>query len=153
LISLLGLKSSIYNIETRECTDGKAYIMECTPRGGGNRLAEVLKYATGVDLIKAAVLAAVGEEITEVEQKPYQGHWAEVILHSDESGQFDGLWIDNEIKEYVVEEDLWVNPGDHVEPFVAANDAIGTLVLCFPKETIMINVLENLRDHIQIKTR
>ena len=67
LITLLGLGTSIYNIETRECIDGKAYIMECSPRGGGNRLAECLRYATGVDLIKAAVLAAVGEPVTEVE--------------------------------------------------------------------------------------
>ena len=56
LINLLGLKTSLYNVESRVCTDGKAYIMECSPRGGGNRLSELLKYATGVDLIKASVL-------------------------------------------------------------------------------------------------
>ena len=39
LLTLLGMKSSIYNVETREGVDGKAYIMEVSPRGGGNRLA------------------------------------------------------------------------------------------------------------------
>ena len=34
LLKLLNMKTSIYNIETRECTNGKAYIMECSPRGG-----------------------------------------------------------------------------------------------------------------------
>ena len=38
LITLLGLKTSVYNIETRIGTNGKPYIMELTPRGGGNRL-------------------------------------------------------------------------------------------------------------------
>ena len=71
LINLLKLGSSVYNIETRECIDGKAYIMECSPRGGGNRLSECLKYATGIDLVKNAVRAALGEEIIGVEQKPY----------------------------------------------------------------------------------
>src|SRR5690554_4090934 len=55
LIELLGMKSSIYNIEVRETTDNKAYIMEVSPRGGGNRLSEVIHYATGVDLISHAI--------------------------------------------------------------------------------------------------
>ena len=54
---------SIYNVETREGTDGRAYIMEVSPRGGGNRLAEMLRYATGVDLVTNAVRAAVGMQI------------------------------------------------------------------------------------------
>ena len=131
LIKLLGLKTSIYNIETRVCVDGKAYIMECSPRGGGNRLAECLRYATGVDLIKAAVLAAVGETVTDVEQKPYDGCWAEIVLHSDKPGTFDELWISKDIKECVVERDLWIESGEKVGGFSAANEAIGTLVLRF----------------------
>lgn len=150
MIKLLGLKSSIYNIETRECTDGKAYIMECSPRGGGNRLAEMLRYATGVDLIKAAVLAAVGEPVTDIEQKPYSGHWAIVILHSDKAGVFDYLWIDESIRGNEIEEDLWVKKGDRVESFGAANDAIGTVVLRFDEEERMIEVLSNVSDYVKV---
>ena len=51
LLKLLGMRTSIYNIETRVGTNGKPYIMEVSPRGGGNRLAEMLRFATGVDLI------------------------------------------------------------------------------------------------------
>ena len=54
LISLLGMKTTIYNIETRVGADGNPYIMEVTPRGGGNRLAEMLRYATGVDMTARA---------------------------------------------------------------------------------------------------
>ena len=35
LITLLGMKTSVFNIETRIDTHGKAFIMEVTPRGGG----------------------------------------------------------------------------------------------------------------------
>ena len=58
-------------METRIGKNGKAYIMEVSPRGGGNRLAEMLRYATGVDLINNAVRAAVGDEIVGMEQRPY----------------------------------------------------------------------------------
>lgn len=131
LISLLKLKTVVFNIETRIATNGKPYIMELTPRGGGNRLCEMLRYATGVDLITAITRAMVGDEPEPIEQKPYNGHWAEVILHADNDGEFVGLQIDPLLPAKVVEEDLWVVPGDHVHGFEAANDAIGTLVLRF----------------------
>ncbi len=132
LITLLGLKTVVYNIETRIGTNGKPYIMELTPRGGGNRLCEMLRYATGVDLITAITRAIVGDPILEpIEQKPYNGHWAEIILHADKSGIFDHLEIDKNLPAEIIEEDLWVKQGDKVESFEGANNAIGTLVLKF----------------------
>ncbi len=132
LITLLGLKTVVYNIETRIGTNGKPYIMELTPRGGGNRLCEMLRYATGVDMITAITRAIVGDPIKEViEQKPYNGHWAEIILHAEKKGVFGHLEIDKDLPAEIIEEDLWVNRGDHVDSFEGANNAIGTLVLKF----------------------
>lgn len=136
LLKLLGMKTSIYNIETRECTDGKAYIMECSPRGGGNRLAEMLRYATGEDLIEAAVLAALGEKVN-IEQKPYNGYWAEIILHSKKPGIFERIDISEEVTGQIIETDLWVRPGDHVGGFSGANEAIGTMVLKYDSKDTM----------------
>ncbi len=131
LISLLNLKTAVFNIEVRIGTNGKPYIMELTPRGGGNRLCEMLRYATDVDMITAITRAMVGDDPGLVEQKPYNGHWAEIILHAPCDGEFNGLEISDALKAEVVERDLWVNPGDKVRKFEGANDAIGTLVLRF----------------------
>ena len=150
LLTLLDMKTSIYNIEVRECTDGKAYIMECSPRGGGNRLAEMLRYATGVDLITNAVRAAVGDPVIDVEQKPYNGCWAEIILHSEKSGEFDHLWVSDKIKPNIVEEDLWIETGAAVGGFSGANEAIGTLVLRFDTHEELEKVLENQKDYVQV---
>ena len=150
LLTLLDMKTSIYNIEVRECTDGKAYIMECSPRGGGNRLAEVLRYATGVDLITNAVRAAVGEPVLDVEQKPYNGCWAEIILHSETAGEFDYLWISEEIENNIIEKDLWIESGDSVGGFSGANEAIGTLILRFDTHENMQKVLENQNDFVKV---
>ena len=65
LITLLNLKTVVYNIEVRVAPNGKPYIMELTPRGGGNRLCEMLRYATGVDMITAITRAMVGDPILE----------------------------------------------------------------------------------------
>ncbi len=144
LLKLLGMRTSIYNIETRVGMNGKPYIMEVSPRGGGNRLAEMLRFATGVDLITNAARAAVGDEVTAVEQKPYNGHWAEVILHADKDGHFISLDIDSEFKaKHVKQIDLWVKKDDKVSAFRGANDAIGTLVLQFDTEEELILALSH----------
>lgn len=150
LLTLLHMRTSIYNIEVRESINGKAYIMELSPRGGGNRLAEMLRYATGVDLITNAVRAAVGMEVIGVEQRPYDGCWAEIILHSDKAGVFDKLWIADDIKENVIEEDLWIRPGTTVGGFSAANEAIGTLVLKFDTEERLQHVMANQTDYVKV---
>lgn len=144
LISLLGMKTNIYNIETRIGTDGKPYIMEMTPRGGGNRLCEMLHYATGVDLITAMTRYIVGDSIPEVNYKPYNGHWAEVILHADKEGMFDRIEISKDLHAEIVEEDLWVTKGEYVNSFNGANDAIGTLVLRFEDEKTMAESISNI---------
>lgn len=142
LLSLLNMKTSVFNIETRVASNGKPYIMECTPRGGGNRLCEMLHYATGVDLITAQVRTAVGDYVEGVEQKPYNGYWAEIILHADKDGIFSDVQISSDIPATVVELDLWVKQGDNVNAFHGANDAIGTIVLRFTNEQDLENVLK-----------
>ncbi len=150
LLSLLEMKTNIYNIETRIGTNGKPYIMELTPRGGGNRLCEMLHYATGVDMITAMTRYIVGDSLPIIEQKPYNGHWAEVILHADKSGIFDHLEIASDLPAEVVEEDLWVKKGEKVHCFEGANDAIGTLVLKFNNENEMVNVINNISDWMNV---
>ena len=151
LITLLNLKTCVYNIEVRVAPNGKPYIMELTPRGGGNRLCEMLRYATGVDMISAITRAMVGDPILEpIEQKPYNGHWAEIILHADNDGVFDHLEISKGLPAEIVEEDLWVVKGDKVEGFEGANNAIGTLVLKFQTAEDLENVITNQRDWLKI---
>lgn len=150
LLTLLNMKSSIYNIETRECTNGKAYIMECSPRGGGNRLAEMVRYMTGVDMITNIVKVALGMETDNIKQQEIKDNWAEIILHSEKEGTFEKLWISDEISSNIVENDLWIEDGTKVGGFAGANEAIGTMVLKFDSEIQMNNVLNNQNNYIKV---
>lgn len=150
LITLLGLKTVVYNIETRIGRDGRPYIMELTPRGGGNRLCEMLRYATGVDMITAITRAVVGDPVPAITQQPYNGHWAEVILHADRDGVFDRLEISPALPARIVETDLWVKKGDRVESFEGANNAIGTLVLKFNTGADLERAITNQREWLKI---
>ena len=134
LLKLLNMGTTVYNVEVRLGTDGKAYLMEVSPRGGGNRLSEMLEYTTGTRLVHNAVRAAIGLPVEEMRDPVYSGHWSIVILHAERDGIFDRLRIDEGAKASVVEEDLWVRPGDPVEAFSGASKAVGTLVLNWPTE-------------------
>ena len=153
LISLLGMKTTIYNIETRVGADGNPYIMEVTPRGGGNRLAEMLRYATGVDMITAAVRASVGDSIYGIDQKPFDGFWAEIIVHSKDTGELDEIEIDDTMAPFIVEKDFWYRKGDMVKAFTSARDAIGTLILKFEKQSKMEESLCDISSWLKVLVR
>lgn len=151
LMSLLNMKSGIFNIETRLCKNGKPYIMEVSPRGGGNRLAEMLQYISRTPLIANAIKAAIGLPIDNMDMPMYDGHLAEVILHANNDGFFDRVEISPEMKDFVVETDLWIKPGDKVHGFSGANNAIGTIVLRLPSEEHLKNKLTKIALWCKVK--
>jgi biotin carboxylase len=152
LLSLLHMQTSIYNIETRIGTNGKPYIMEVSPRGGGNRLAEMARMGTGIDMITACTRACVGDSIPFIEQRQFDGHWAEVILHSEKEGKFKQLNVSQEMEPYIKQTDLWVNIGDEIKTFSGANDAIGTLVLRFDTGKELVNAMNNVNEWCKVET-
>lgn len=150
LLKLLNMKSSIYNIETRECTNGKAYIMECSPRGGGNRLSEMIRYMTNIDLIDEVVRAAIGEPLIDLKQEEIKENFSEIILHSEKEGTFKELWTSEKISDNIVEKDLWVKEGTKVGGFAGANEAIGTLVLRFKNQEELKRVIESQEEYVKV---
>lgn len=134
LADLLSLRDGVFNIETRVADDGRPYIMEVAPRGGGNRLCEMLRFATRgrTDLVRASVQAALGLAVDGISKPEYDGFWYQEMLHSNRAGVFRGIWYAPGFqKAHVAEEQLWAAPGDRVEAFTAANRAFGSVFLRF----------------------
>lgn len=152
LLRLLNMGTTVYNIETRVGKDGKPYIMEVTPRGGGNRLSEIVHLMTGVDYIEANVLGAIGETPI-VEQKPIEGYWAEVILHADKEGIFEGISISSKMRPYIVEVAPTIEIGQKIEPFTCASDANGTIVLRFDDKEIMENAIAHQSEWLTMRVK
>ena len=151
LFTLLGVKSGIYNVESRVCSDGKAYIMEVSPRGGGNRIAELQDMATGQDLIVNEIKKALGMPLDNITVPEYDGVWCNYILHSSKEGTFVSIDINPEFKrKYVRDVGIIVSPGDHIVPFTGANTSLGTLFLRFDTREEMTKALSHDRDWLKI---
>lgn len=150
LADILQIDTGLFNVETRFSSDGRPYIMELSPRGGGNRLAEMLDMVCGSSLIENSVRASVGMPLLPMEMPVYDGALAEVIIHSCSGGRFHSLEIAPHMRPLIVETDLWVKPGSHVRAFNGANNAIGTLVLRSHDREILKNAMENPGEWLKI---
>ena len=152
LFTLLGVKSGIYNVESRVCSNGKAYIMEVSPRGGGNRIAELQDMATGQSLIVGEIKKALGMPMDNITAPQYDGVWCNYILHSSTEGVLVSVDIDPEFKrKHVRDIGLIAKPGDKVVPFSGANNSLGTLFLQFETREELDKALENKNNWLTIK--
>lgn len=154
LFELLHIQSGIFNVECRVCTDGKAYLMEVSPRAGGNRLAEILNYAADVDIIEAEVCASVGLPLADIHEPNYNGYYAINVLHSERDGIFMDLHIEPDFERiHLVERDLWVKPGDKVSAFTGANQSLGTIFLRFNTRESLERFVTTPSKYISIVTQ
>lgn len=144
LVTLLGMRSGIYNVESRVCSDGKAYIMEVSPRGGGNRIAEIQDMATGQHLIRNEIKKALGMSLESLTTPIYDGVWCNYILHSSEEGYLVSIDIEEGFRsKFVKDVGLIVKEGDYIVPFSGANTSLGTLFLRFEnREELDAKLLE-----------
>ena len=156
LMKLLKMKTGIYNIESCVGEDGKPYIMEVSPRGGGCKIAELQTLAYGIDFIEAEVRAALGYPVQINKTCECNGTWCEMVIHTqnDESGIYEGLDLDPTFKEKHIEViDLSVQPGDMVHPFTGANMALGDMFLKFSSREELNKHMNTVNDWMKIKLR
>ena len=133
LLTLLKCGTGLYNVESRLCKNGKPYIMEVSPRAGGNRIAELQRIGTGIDLIEAEVLKAVGDPLpNNISMPQYDGCYVNDIAHSLKAGKYQGIRYDDTFKQnHVISEAIYPSIGDYVEAFHGANNAVGSIFLKF----------------------
>ena len=143
------MRTSLYNIEARVGKNGKPYIMELSPRAGGNRLSEILRMATSQDIVTACIKAAVGEPVS-ITEATFNGFWADVILHTPLSGKLVGIELSDAIKPFVKEMALYKQIGQQVDGFKAANEALGSLFLRFDTRAQMEQIITNIEKFVNI---
>ena len=152
LFTLLDVKTGIYNVESRVCSNGKAYIMEVSPRGGGNRIAELQDMATNQSLIRAEICKALSLPINKIKAPQYNGVWCNYILHSSIEGTLETIDINPEFEQkYIKDKGFIVKKGDHIVPFTGANTSLGTLFLRAETREELDRELSNIHKNIIVR--
>lgn len=152
LFTLLEVKTGIYNVESRVCSNGKAYIMEVSPRGGGNRIAELQDMATGQSLIRAEICKALSLPMDEIKVPEYDGVWCNYILHSSVEGILESIDINSEFEQkYIKDKGFIVEKGNQIVPFTGANTSLGTLFLRAETREELDRELSNIHEKVNIR--
>lgn len=151
LLSLLGMQTTTYNFDLRIDEDYNVYLMEVAPRDGGNYIPQVIRYATGVDLVECSVKAAMGEPIDTSSFGEPSGYYAYYAVHSLFDGVLDHIAIDeNVLKNYIVENHIIRQPGDEIHAFTGANTTLGILVMRFDSMEQMLHMMDHSEEWIQV---
>lgn len=151
LLTLLKCGTGLYNVESRVCKDGKPYIMEVSPRAGGNRIAELQRIGTGIDLIEAEICKAIGCTFPEIIMPQYTACYVNDIIHSKVAGSFRRISYDEEFyKKYVINEVIYPKQGALVEAFHGANNALGSVFLRYKNRIECNNSIPFLSKFIKV---
>lgn len=150
-LTLLNMKTQAYNFDVRIDENENVYIMELGPRNGGNLIAQVTKYATGVDMTEYTVKAAMGEDCSDLKMAEPKGYWSNYMIHSQKSGILKEIIIDEAFKEKnIVEFDMHCKKGGYAEAFTGSNGTLGTMILKFSSESEMLEKMDNMEKWVKV---
>ncbi|MDR3243112.1 MAG: ATP-grasp domain-containing protein, partial [Elusimicrobiota bacterium] len=144
LLDLLKMKTGAYNFDIRIDKDEKVFLMEIAPRNGGNLIAQVTRYAAGIDMVEYTIKAAMGIDCSDLKMVETKGFWSCYMLHSQTAGILKNIWIDEDFKQdNLIEFEMQYKAGDKVEAFTGSNGTLGTMILKFKNEKEMIEKMDN----------
>lgn len=148
LLTLLHMQTTTYNFDMRIDKDYNVYLMEAAPRDGGNYIPDVIRYATGVDLVECSVKAAMGDTI-EIESAEPNGFYAYYAVHSLKDGILKRVRIG--AQEHILENHLVAKPGDEIKAFTGANTTLGCLIMKFDSMEQMLDMMEHSEKWIKVE--
>lgn len=152
-LDLLGIRTGALNFDFVFTSEGQFYFLELGPRNGGNLIPEVTRYATGVDMIKYTVDAALGLDCSELKMQPADGYWASYIVHALEDGVVDRIDMTDCLASKIVEQNIWTKPGERVQRFSGSHDTLGTMILRFDSQDEMLSIMDNMEHDLRVITR
>lgn len=150
IINLLKIDFGPFNLELMFNKDNELFVIEMNPRNGGNKIPEILKAATRVDLIKANVEASLGIENVKVSYDGKGKYMSTYVLHSDRDGILKEIKYSESIKENILDINMDKQVNDRVEKFNNAEKLLGILFLEFQSLEEMKYKLEHMNELIEI---
>lgn len=150
LLTLLNWRSGALNIEYIVDERNQIYILEIGPRNGGNLIPDMLKLATGVDLIQYTVNAALGLDCSSLKMEKPQACYSTYMVHAISSGILKEIKFANEIQSNIVYYQGFVLPGAHIERFDGSDRTLGAMILKFSSVDEMLEKIDNMNSYIHI---
>ncbi len=128
VIDQVGFNTGGINVEVMRDINDEIYILEIGARNGGNFMPQLMKHATGFDLVKANVDALFEIDISFNNNIRENGQFAQLILHSNKDGVFKGLNIPGILKDRIYEQVLYYKEGEKINKYRSSRDVVGVII-------------------------
>ena len=151
LITALRMKTCAYNIEVILDKDDNVYVLELGPRNGGSYIPQLIKYATGIDLVDATLMAAMGDAVPHLEMTPTKGVYSNYMIYSTVSGRFKELYFEPMFKaNNLLEVHCTALPGDAIHAYQNTSHSLGTILFRAHSVDEMISITDNMQDYYKV---
>jgi len=151
LITALGMKTCAYNIEVIVDENDDIYILELGPRNGGSYIPQLIKYATGVDMIDYTIRAALGEDCSGLEMAKTTGCYSNYMILSEVDGEFKELWFNEEFKKNnLLDVYCTHKEGDKVYAYKNTTHSLGTIIFKTNTTDEMLKIVDNIKDYYKV---
>lgn len=152
LISALGMRTCAYNIEVILDKSDTPYVIELGPRNGGSYIPQLIRYATGVDLIDYTIRGALGESCADLAMAPTQGCWSNYMILSKQSGAFKDIWFDEDFRQKnLLEVHCTAKSGDKVHAYQNTTHSLGTILFKAGSVEKMIQITSNIEEYYRVE--
>ncbi len=150
IVDKLGIRFGAMNVELVVSEDGRVWPIDIGPRNGGNMIPDLLGMIFGVDLVEMTVKAAMDGGLREFSPRDGIPYYATHNLHSDREGLFKSVSFSPELERMIVRCEIYKKPGDRVNIFANAANAIGIIFFKFPDQKTMIAMEEHMNEYVKI---
>ena len=153
LIKELGIQFGPMNVELIVDRENHVFPIDIGPRSGGNMIPDLLCLIFHCDVVEMCVRAAMGETVTQDGDTSNDCCYATYNLHSACKGVYESIEFSSEIEPYILKKVIYKKPGDKVNFFANAANAIGIVFMKFPGKEKMLEMMDHMNRYIQIKLK
>jgi biotin carboxylase len=149
LVTDLGIQFGPMNVELIVDANNRVFPIDIGPRSGGNMIPDLLGMIFNCDVVEMSVRCAMGESVR-VGMGDGIPYYATLNLHSNRKGIFERVEFSPELEQYIIRKNIYKNPGDDVNFFANAANALGIVFFKFPDQETMISMEEQMTEHVKI---
>lgn len=151
LIAASGLSLGEFNVETYLTDGNEIFVIEINPRQAGDDIPKLIHEHSGIDLTRLLVSLSVNdrsyyEEIRNKERD--QNYITLQVVFPHKSGVYKGLFIHEDVQQYVRWMNEFIEAGTHVETAHNAEDSIAYIDMVFDSRETQIKYTDKIEEYI-----
>lgn len=151
LVTSLGIVFGELNIEIIIGEGDMPYVLELGARAGGNMIPVQLSDVSEIDLVRANVMCAMGDDPGDISWEVGNGCYATYVLHTPCEGHYQGAVLSPKAEAACYRRVFYQDAGMPVGAFDGANKALGILFFKFASTREMDAFFEEVGDHVKVE--